>query len=716
MKHLEAVRQAVRVRPAGDYCATELIRYRSYRDTYEETPLTAKAMAQNAWFRQFPAVVYPCDRIAGSRAGNFVENYDEGELAAARRICGSYGQLGFWTNSDHFAPGYDRFLRDGIGGTLARIDASLKVHADEPEKVEFLRAQRLVTEGFSRFVARHAEAARDTAGKVDNEEYRRELLALSDDLDAVTFAPPRTLRQALNLVWLIHLSFTFQGKYAMALGRMDQYLLPYYHHDLEAGLLTPEDAEDLFASTFIKLTESRWLGGDDTVNICIGGVTPDGDEGINELSYVILHAVRDANVPGPNLSARLHEGMPDLFLDECLRVIGTGLGYPALMNDRVNIPALARHGYDIRDARNYCFVGCIENFLPGQQPAWSDGRFNIPQFLEAVFYRGKSALDPGYRGLDTGPLEELSSMEDFMGAFEKQIAFAAAEYAAVFNNENSRYNYRNYAEPWMSVFCEDCIGRGMDINAGGAKYPSAHGACMMGIATVADSLAAVEKTVYLDRACTLNELRDAMAADFAGYEPLRARLLACPKYGNNDPFVDKYAVWFVEFTDGIFARYRTRDGGPFYTAIASNTQSVSAGKITGATPDGRHAGVPLSDAASPTYGMDKEGPTSAFLSLSRPDYRLVSCGTVVNQKYTPDMLTDSVKREALLNAIKVYFSRGGQEVQINCVSRETLKDAMVHPENYADLVVRVSGFSAYFTTLSRDVQEDILHRTEHAEI
>ena len=716
MRHLEAVRQAVRQKPEGDYCLTELIRYRSFCGTYEETPLTAKAMAQNAWFRQFPAVVYPSDRIAGSRAGNFVSDYDGGELDAARRICASYGQLGFWTNSDHFAPGYERFLADGISGTLARIDESLERHREDPEKTEFLRAQRLVTEGFSAFVARHAEAARRTAAEAESAEYRRELTALAEDLEAVTFDPPRTLRQALNLVWLVHLSFTFQGKYAMALGRMDQYLLPYYRKDLEEGVLTPGDAEDLFACAFIKLTESRWLGGDDTVNICIGGVTPDGEEGVNELSYVILHAVRDANVPGPNLSARLHEGMPDRFIDECLRVIGTGLGYPALMNDRVNIPALARHGYEMRDARNYCFVGCIENFLPGQQPAWSDGRFNIPEFLEAVFYRGRSARDPGYRGLDTGPLEDLLTMEDFLGAFERQIAFSAAEYAAVFNNENGRYNYRNYAEPWMSVFCEDCIGRGMDINAGGAKYPSAHGACMMGIATVADSLAAVEKTVYLDRACTLTELRDAMAADFEGYEDLRARLLACPKYGNNDEFVDKYAVWFVEFTNGVFSRYRTRDGGPFYTAIASNTQSVSAGKITGATPDGRHAGVPLSDAASPTYGMDRDGPTSAFLSLSKPDYRLVSCGTVVNQKYTPDMLSDPVKREALMNAIKVYFSRGGQEVQINCVSRETLKDAMLHPENYADLVVRVSGFSAYYTSLSRDVQEDILHRTEHAQI
>lgn len=713
MKHLPLLKKAQKPCPAGDGCNTELIRYRAYRENYGKSFLTAGAAAQRAWFEKFPVYVYDCDRIAGSRRGNWVENPDPLELKRARAICNSYGYLGFWTNSDHFAPGYDRFLREGIRGTMARIDESLLVHRKEPDKVEFLRAQKEVLAGFSTFVRRHGEAAREAAARCEDPAFRAELTSLAADLDFAAWEAPVTFRQALNLVWLVHLSFLFQNKYAMALGRMDQYLYPYYRHDIDAGILTPEDAEDLVACCFIKIVE---FGFGDTVNICIGGVTPAGEEGINELSYVILHAVRDCYVPGPNLSARLHEGMPDRFLDECLQVIGTGLGYPALMNDRVNIPALKRHGYSLEDARNYCFVGCIENFIPGKQPAWSDGRFNVPEFLEAVFYRGTAALDPDYLGLDTGPLEDLVTMEDFLGAFEKQIAFAAAEYVTVFNNENGRYNYRHYAQPFMSLFCDDCIARGEDINCGGARYPSVHGACGMGIATVADSLAAVEKVVYLDHACTLTELRDAMTADFKGYETLRARLQNAPKYGNNHDFVDKYAVWYVEFLDRVFAQYHTRDGGDFYTAIASNTQSVSAGHVTGATPDGRHAGVPLSDAASPTYGMDKNGPTSAFLSLCKPDYRLVSCGTVVNQKYTPDMLEDPVKRAALTAAIKVYFSQGGQEVQINCVSRDILIDAMDHPENYADLVVRVSGFSAYYTQLSRDVQEDILHRTEHAEI
>ncbi len=716
MRHLQQMKEAVKVRPAGDYCLTELLKFRSFRQTHGMPTVLARAYAQKAWFENYPAYIYEYDKVAGSRVGNFVTAFDVKELNKARQICGSYGQLGFWTNSDHFAPGYERFLTDGICGTMARIEESMLVHKNEPEKVEFLTAQKIVLEGFSTYIKNHSIAAAEAAEVTADPDCKATLTKMAEDLAYIAWEKPVSLRQALNLVWLVHLSWPFQGKYAMALGRADQYLYPFYRHDIDNGIITVEEAEDLFGCTFIKLAESRFVGGDDVVNICIGGVTPAGEEGINDLSYVILHAVRDCNIPGPNLSARLHEGMPEKFLDECLQVIGTGLGYPALMNDRVNIPALARHGYTIEDARDYCFVGCIENFIPGKQPAWSDGRFNVPQFLEAVFYRGGCAVDTGYLGLDTGALEDMTTMEDFLGAFEQQIAYAAGEYVTIFNNENGRYNYKHYADPFMSLFCDDCIARGQDINCGGARYPSVHGAGCMGIGTIADSLAAVEKIVYNEKKCTLTELRDTLAANFEGYETLRAQLQAAPKYGNNDNFVDKYAVWYVEFLDKVFGQYRTRDGGVFYTAIASNTQSVSAGQITGATPDGRLAKVPLSDAASPTYGVDKNGPTAAFLSLCKPDYRLVSCGTVVNQKYTPDMLQDPVKRAALTAAIQVYFSQGGQEVQINCVSRETLKDAMEHPENYGSLVVRVSGFSAYFVHLGRDVQEDILHRTEHAEI
>lgn len=710
----EKLKESVSVRPNGDSVVPELLRYRSYRRHFGEKPSVAKAAALAHLLENYPATVYEHDIVAGSRAGCFTSDYDRTEATCARDIDSSYGTRNFTTNADHFAPGYDRFLADGISGTMARIEESLRVHENDPDKIEFLETQKQVLSAFSVFVKNHAEAARLKSYNTSDEKCKKELADLSADLYKIAWDAPVTLRQALNLTWLVHLTFLLMGKYAMALGRMDQYLYPYYLHDKKEGTLTDRDAEIMFASTFIKIGESRWYGGDDVVNIAIGGIKPDGDEAINELSYIILHAVRECNIPGPNLSARLHTGMPDRFLDECLQVIGTGLGYPALMNDSVNIPALLRHGYTTEDARNYCFVGCIENFIPGKQPAWSDGRFNVPEYLEAVFFRGKSLIDKHYFGVDTGDVEEIKSMDEFMRAFEAQLEFAAAEYVATFANNNDRLNKKNYTDPFMSLFCDDCIARGKDINDGGAHYPSAHGAGCMGIGTVADSLAAIEKCVFNEKLFTLSDLRRAMEADFEGYEVLRSHLLRAPKYGNDDDFVDKYAVWYVKYLDELFSKYRTPDNGPYYTAIASNVASVYAGMETGATPDGRKAKTPLSDAASPTYGTDKSGTTAVFLSLSKPDYRLVSCGTVLNQKYTSDMLKKPESRAALLAALKVYFSRGGQEVQINCVSRETLRDAMDNPEKYAGLVVRVSGFSAYFTTLDRAVQEDILHRTEHS--
>lgn len=299
-----------------------------------------------------------------------------------------------------------------------------------------------------------------------------------------------------------------------------------------------------------------------------------------------------------------------------------------------------------------------------------------------------------------------------MERYEAQLRYGAKEYWAFFHNMNDSVNQKHYPQPFLSCFCHDCIGRGLDINDGGSKYPSVHGVCLMGVGTVADSLAAVEKVVFMDKAASLTELKDALKCNFKGYEELRELLLAAPKYGNNEDFVDKYAVWFVDFLSGLFGSLKTRDGGGIYVAMAANTNNIWAGQQIAATPDGREQGEPLSDAASPTYGRDVHGPTMTINSLTKPDYTKVACASVVNQKFMPGMFGDG-KRERMLALIKTYFKKGGQEMQINAIAPETLRDAMAHPDNYQDLVVRVSGYSAYYITLDRSVQLDILNRTQH---
>lgn len=716
MKLLEALRQEMEARPQrGGRMMSALYMARGYQAHYGEENVLARASAAAALFEDCPKHVYAGDVILGSIAALVAEEgtYNRDEYDWACGIVSSYGERHFVTNSDHFAPDYETFLRDGVDGTLARIEASRRAHENDREALVFLEAARRAMNGFSGFIMGFAQSARRLAESVDVEQ-AAELMRAADVCERVAHASPETFREALQLMYLAHVAFLCEGRYAMALGRMDQFLYPYYRRDRDAGRLTEEQACDWVACALYKIGEHRLLGNDDVVNIAIGGVKRDGSDALNELSCVILHAVGACNIPGPNLSARIHAGISERFLDECLQVIGTGLGYPALMNDEVNIPALARHGYKIEDARDYCMVGCIENFLPGKQPPWSDGRYNVPKYIELALNGGRCMLTGIQLGPDTGDVSSFKTMDDFMRALVTQMEHGAADYMMRFRNENERYNRKHYMSPFLSCFCRDCIGRGRDINDGGAEYPSVHGAACMGIGTVADSLAAVEREVFERKTLTLSALRDALRADFDGCEDVRRALLSAPKYGNGDDFVDKYAVWYVKKTDEIFSRYHTRDGGAIYTGIASNTSNIPAGREVAATPDGRRAREPMSDAASPMHGQDKKGPTAVVLSVSKPDYRLVSCGTVLNQKFSPDMFENEEKRGRLRALIRTYFARGGQEMQINAVSRETLQDAMEHPEGYDSLVVRVSGFSAYYTALGRDVQEDILKRTEHA--
>jgi formate C-acetyltransferase len=450
---------------------------------------------------------------------------------------------------------------------------------------------------------------------------------------------------------------------------------------------------------------------DDVVNICIGGTGEDYKCAVNDLSYCVLFAVKNLNVPGPNLSARITPDTPDEFLDECLKSIGTGLGYPALMNDTVNLAALRKYGYAEKDVLNYCMVGCIENFITGKQPPWIDDGIEVPRFLEYVFFGGEG-YDKSKNGIKTAPISEMKSMRDFMRAFEEQIAFGVNEHMEQYLQKHVINDAKNYTAPFLSCFFDDCIGRGKDVNMGGTIYRSAYGVGLVGVGTVSDSLAAIEKVVFVDREATLTDIAAAMKANFVGYEELREKLLSAPKYGNNDDFVDKYAMWFTRYLSDLFCKYHTYDGGAVYTCMSTNTGNVAIGRVTGATPDGRLAGVPISDCSSPSYGRDTRGATSTLLSVSKIDFTKCACGTVLNQKYSPATFSDG-KRDKLLQMIKVYFARGGQQIQINSTSPKILKDAMEHPENYQSLVVRVSGFSAFYVTLDKSVQMDILSRTQH---
>ncbi len=710
---LEGLRAEVNIRPGGRNTRNyyKAIGYRTHAGGEN---VIARAYAIKSLFEQHKKHLYENDMIAGSFRGLLSTELEQEDAAAADTIVTQYGERSFWTNYDHFAPSYARFLSRGIAGTITDIDASLETWKEDADRVHFLTAARITMEAFGNMIRGYAAVARVKSAACADAEKARRFSEIAAVCEAVSSDAPKTFREALQLLWFCHMSFTYEGRYAMAFGRMDQYLYPFYAADIQAGRITHASARELVCCTLYKLREVWYFGGDDVCNIAIAGVRPeDGADAVNDLSYVILEAVGMCNIPGPNLSARLHGGISDTFIDACLQVIGQGIGYPALMNDDVNIPALHRMGYPIEDCRDYCMVGCIENFLQGKQPPWSDGRFNTPVYLEYAINNGRSLLDGAMRGVETGEPDTLDTMEKFIDAINTQMAYGAKNYVESFHAANTAPDRKLYQSPFLSCFCEDCIARGLDINNGGSIYPSVHGAGCMGIATLADSLAAIDRCVYQEKRLSLTELRDILRVNYEGHEDVRQMLLNAPKYGNGDPLPDRYAVWFVDQQAALFDQYRTPDGGRYYIAIASNTSNIPAGTEIGATPDGRRSGMPLSDAASPMHGMDKNGPTAVVLSCSKPDYTKVACGTVVNQKYSTGMFRDPEKRQKLAAMIKSYFALGGQEMQINSVSRDTLIDAQAHPEQYENLVVRVSGFSAYYTRLHKSVQDDILARTEH---
>ena len=707
MRLIEGMKIEMQNRPAGVY-APDHFRAIGYREGGSTSPAGRRADGIYTLLTEPTPYIYQNDLIVGSQRPLFA-TLTEQQIEQDKASVAAYPERWFGTNKDHYAPDFTTVLQVGIVGLLAQIAESEQAHAQDAQSLDFLEAMRCTLHALQERLLAHAKQARELMGTEGYEDAR--LACIAKNCEQVATGVPETFAQGLQLVWMIHSCFLYEGRYAMALGRIDQYLYDLYARDVEQGLLDPEHATELLENALVKICENRfYLGGDDVVNICIGGVDADGKDAVNELSYCVLEAVRNINMPGPNLSARIAPDTPDAFLDACLKVIGTGLGYPALMNDTVNMAALRRYGYDEVDIRNYCMVGCIENFITGMQPPWSDGRFDTPRFLEYVLFDGQG-YDKGRKGLQTAPLAEITSMEQFMACLEQQIDAGVKEYVNGFLAYNKVADPQNYTSPFLSCFCKACIARAKDINMGGSVYPSVHGAALMGVGTMSDSLAAIEKVVFIDKAVTLEALAEALKANFEGYDELRNLLLAAPKYGNNDEFVDKYAVWFTSYLSDQFDLYRTPDGGGIYTAMAANTSNIWAGMQIGATPDGRRAGEPLSDAASPTYGRDLKGATSTLLSVSKPDYTRCACGTVVNQKYSPAMFEDG-KREKLAALIRVYFAKGGQEIQINATSAEVLRDAMEHPEQYGSLVVRVSGFSALYVTLAREVQEDILRRTQ----
>jgi formate C-acetyltransferase len=672
-------------------------------------PMTRRrAAALNAVLAHGPLPVMPGELLVGiGNLGRWVAEgtYSAERLSAAQAVVNGVGERNFHSHANHHAADYATLLRLGFGGLRGEVRASLP-RQDAKGRV-FLESVLVALDGASDHLRRWAHRLSLAAQEFPAQGplLRRQtamLERLADDA-------PATFWEALQLAYLYHCMMQLDDRGAMAFGRLDQYLYPFYRADLEAGRLTAEDAQALLDHLFAKITLDE-----DVQNIALAGTRPeDGTDATNPLSFHILEACKRVGRPGGNCTARLHAGTPDAFIEKCAEVIRTGIGYPAVTNETLIIQGLVEHGYPLEDARDYCCVGCIETQIQGKQGPWADGRANPLHALNLALFRGVDSLSGKQVGPDTG---EPASFEDFYQAFIGHAHLQIRQLIAAADRGQRPHFERaeDFTAPLLSALVSDCIARGRDVNDGGARYPGCFGFGSMGIASIADSLAAVRQFVYEERRFTLAELRTMLRADFAGFEAERLLLLrGAPKFGNDIEAVDGLATRVVVDLAAEYRRHRTPEGGHYFMLMGSNTQNITGGREVGATPDGRKAGTPISDASSPTFGRDVHGPTAAIRSIGRIPYHLAVGGNVVNMKLDPASIEGDAGRRRLAALIRTCFELGGQELQFNTTDSGVLRDAMAKPEDYGSLVVRVSGFSATYVHLDRSVQQDILSRTEH---
>ncbi len=639
-----------------------------------EAACLVRAKAVAYMLENLPLHFHPEQEFFGGaetfRCNELPPEISETEYQEALEAFYKHGHVrGFQAGWDHTAPDFERLMAEGIKGYLSRAEANTSTHT---------QAMRLVIRAVSAFFERAGKSCRAT-----HPEASRRLCRLATE-------PPESFEEAIQLTWLLFVLLEADSRSHNALARFDQYLYPSYCRSAPSR----DRALDLLCHLWVKIE-----GFHEVTNICIGGVKPDGSEAANELSLRMIEATALVRSASTNLSARIGQNTPEWFLRACAGLIATGTGFPAVFNDEVNIPMLEGLGIPLEAARDYALFGCVEPLVPGRQVAWSDGRFSLPECFLAAVMR----------------LEECASYEELWKAFQEEARAGMRRYAENYNRLLAERDPEGWPDPFLSAFTRDCLGRGLDVNAGGAEFPRLHGVGMMGPATLADGLAAIKKLVYEEKKITPARLVKALKRNFEGEEALRKMILHdVPKYGNDEPYCDEIAAEVIRFCGELTLEpeFRTIDGGFILSCMGSNIQNIPAGAALGATPDGRLAGEPLSDAASPSGGRDCHGPTAFINSIVTPDYSKQVC-TVVNMRFLPAMFEGEKGLDALVVYLKRFVAGGGQEMQFNVTHNAQLADAIANPEKYADLIVRVSGFSAFFTRLSPEVQRDIMRRNAH---
>lgn len=653
---------------------------------------------------------------------------------------GVFGMEGKLNAGDaHLAVNYDRILKDGLRGYEKRVKeckATLDLtNPDNIDKYCFYNAVLIVLEAVRNFANRYSVLAKDLAEKELNQERKVELLEISRICSKVPYEPAETFQEAVQSVWFIQLILQIESNgHSLSYGRFDQYMYPYYDRDIKNGTIKKSEALELLTCLWIKtLTINKVRSQAHTLssagspmyqNVTIAGQTTDKKDAVNDLSFLVLKSVAQTRLTQPNLTVRYHKNINKHFLDECIEVMRLGFGMPALNNDEIIIPSFMDWQVKEEDAYNYSAIGCVETAVPGKWGYRCTGMsyINFPRMLLCTMNNGVDLTSNKRFTKGYGHFTEMESYEELLEAWDKTIR-EITRYSVIVENVIDKASERDVPDILCSALTDGCIARGKTIKEGGAVYDFISG-LQVGIANMADCLAAIKKLVYEEKKITRQELWNAILDDFSSPENKKIQemlIREAPKYGNDDDYVDQliveaYDSYIEEIEKYPNTRYnRGPIGGIRYAGTSSISANVGQGMSTMATPDGRNAFEPLAEGCSPAHNSDKNGPTAVFKSVSKLRTNKITGGVLLNQKMTPQMLSTEENRQKLELLIKTFFNRlHGYHVQYNIVSKETLIDAQKHPENHKDLIVRVAGYSAFFNVLSKKTQDDIIGRTEQS--
>ncbi len=623
-------------------------------------------------------------------------------------------------------PGYDVILmKKGMLDILNEAKEHLKMldyaNPDDLDKIYFYKSVIETTEGVMIYARRMSEYAASLAAKETDPRLRAELENIARVNARVPAHAPQTFQEAIQAVWTVEsLLVVEENQTGMSIGRVDQYMYPFYKADLEAGRLTPYQAFDLAGCMLIKMSEMMWITSEGSskffagyqpfVNMCVGGLTREGNDATNELTYLLMDAVRHVKIYQPSLATRVHNKSPREYLEKIVDVVRAGMGFPAVHFDDTHIKMMLAKGVSIEDARDYCLMGCVEPQKAGRLYQWTSTAYTQwPMAIELVLNHGVPLWYGKQVCPDMGPLSAFDTYEKFEAAVKEQIKYIT-RLSGTATVISQRVQRELAPKPLMSIMYEGCMENGRDVSAGGAMYNFGPGVVWSGLATYADSMAAIRKLVYDDKKYTLEELNEALKADFEGYDLVRRDCLAAPKYGNDDEYADSIAADIIEFTEREHRKIRT-----LYSTLSHGTLSISNntpfGMITGASANGRRAWKPLSDGISPSQGSDVKGPTAIIKSVSRLGCDCMNIGQVHNFKLMSGLLETPEGRNSLISLIRTASIFGNGEMQFNYLTNETLLQAQQNPADYRDLVVRVAGYSAFFVELCQDVQNEIISRT-----